>query len=382
MRIWYAALVLLCCVLPAGCRTNQHIAALQHDNRLKEDEIYRLRWQLEDCQEDLDRHTQTQRSDTAPARAAPPGRTILDRLGAPATPVESAPSELSVEIGEPILPEDFQEPRDVQKPLDGPVLPFPEPADEVPSPSLPTVEEPESEDEAPRKSPPPPKANDAPSKTARAPSAEGGTAAPRSAKDSRQVAQLRIDASATGGYNHDGQPGDDGLEVVIQLLDEGGRPIRAPAEVNLVLLDPNPSLQGDAAHVARWDFTADEVAGAIRAAAGDAGIPLKLVWRNKVPQNEHLHLFVRYTTADGRRLEDDLQLRIRLRGTGASSGWKTAPQENPPPPPEEEDRATTQPEPPNERTRLASRSQPAPAPPPDPAPQPRLNRPQWSPNRP
>ncbi|MDY0168521.1 MAG: hypothetical protein RBS80_18370 [Thermoguttaceae bacterium] len=394
MRIWYAALIVLCCTLAVGCRTNQHIAALQRDNRLKEDEIYRLRWLVEDYEEELDRRRESQGSDTEPGLAARTGQSILDRLGAPADSTATAQptqSELPVQVGESMSPNEFLKSRDVVRPADGPTLTVPDMDDDVPAPAWPApapVEPPgapEAADEAPRWSPPParhekPKPQQATS--AYTPPSGNEGAAPRAAKEGRLATQLRIDAHATGGHDLDGRAGDDGLRVVIQPLDENQRLVIAPAEVSIVLLDPNPALKGDAARVARWDFTADEVASAIRASDdGVEGILLKVVWRDNIPQNEHLHLFVRYTAADGRQLEDQLELQIRLPGTSPSPGWKTVPQESPPPPPQE-DRATTQPDPPHDRTRLASRSVPAPSPQPETPSQPRLKRPQWSPNRP
>lgn len=382
MRIWYAALVVLCCLPAAGCRTNQHIAALQRDNRLKEDEIYRLRWQLEDCEEDLERCGKSQQPSGELAPFSPGGQTLFERLTAPSGSATPALSDLPVQVGEAISPNEFLKSRDVEKPPEGPVLPSLGPAnDDVPAPSWPEPADIESDDEAPAWSPQP-----APPEGPGTPQAGSPTDSPVGtavamtlpASESHLVAQLRIDASATGGRNFNSPGSHDGLLVVIELCDKDGRPVRAPAEVSLVLLDA--SQQGDAARVARWDFTEAEVAAAIRASEdGERGIPLKVVWPDSTPQNENLHLFVRYITADGRRLEDQAEVRIRLTESADSAGWRTAPQHQPPPPPRE-NRATTHPDPPAVGTRVASR--------PDEArrategPPTRLPRPQWSPNRP
>lgn len=428
MRIWYAALVVLCCMSSVGCRTSQHVAALQRDNRLKEDEIYRLRWQLEDYQEELDRYQQGQQAGTDSPFESRSGETLLERLRARTAPTHSASPELSVEVGETISPDEFLKSRDVETPDTGPSLFLPEPAtnnddNRAPPPAWTEPEETTPGDEAPQWSPPsgqqepsdttrdtrlrvPPveQADAAPPRAVLAdaaplPTEEAGNAAPQPPAEQNAAplptenggrpAQLRIDPDATGGHNLDAQPGDDGLQIVFHPLDESGHLLRVPAAVSIVLLDP--ALEGEAARVARWDFTEDEVAAAIRASGNDeGGIPLKVVWRDRLPQNEVLSLFVRYTTADGRKLEDQIEVRIRLTTSPTSAGWKTVPQQNPPPPPEE-DRSTNNPEQPSDHTRFASRSlsvarQPSPresAPRESArAPEPRLKRPKWSPDRP
>lgn len=398
MKPWYAIPLLVCLLPSAGCRTNQHIAALQRDNRLKEDQIYRLRWQVDEYEEKLERCRQAQGTGSGPAPGPGPGATLLQRLGAARDAESSSPSELSVQVGESMSSDQFLQSRDLETAPDGPPLP-PDPpgedTDGVPEPAWPGPTEDASEaDEAPRWSPPPadspePQAgSDGPlfglPDEADEPSLPDEPAEPNpvAGYDGPGVARMRIDPAATGGHNLDELAGDDGLRVVLELFDRNDRPLRTPAEVSIVLLDPDPALQGDAARVARWDFTADEVAAAIRASDGAAtGIPLKVVWRDKVPRNETMQVFVRYTTADGRQLEDTIEVRVRLADSSASAGWRTAPRHSPPPPPEE-DRATSRPEPPAAATRFASRrhsSAPSREPEPD---APRLKRPQWSPNRP
>ncbi len=416
MRIWYAALIVLCCIPAVGCRMNPRVAALQRDNRLKEDEIYRLRWQVEDYQEELARCREALEPGAEAASRPTPGASILQRLGTPAAAIDSGPSGFSVEVGESISADQFLESRDVTEPVEGPMLSVPATEeDEAPAPSWPELDEPAPADEAPRWSPPPSREEDAdppgdaprdeppaeppnalpatvPADPPAAPPAEVAAVPALPARDSRRVSRMRIDAGATGGHRLDGGLGDDGLRVVVELFDEDDQPLRIPAEVSIVLLDPSPALQSDAARVARgdfceddalvarWDFTTEEVAGAIRASEGARGIPLKVAWRDKAPQSEELHLFVRYTTADDRRLEDRVEVRIRLEGGAGSAGWQSAPQRRLQAPPEG-DRGTTHPDPPAASTRLAGRPRAA-SDDAEPPSRPRLERPRWSPNRP
>ena len=53
MKTWQIVLVGLAAASIAGCQADPNIALLERDLRRQEDEIYRLRDQLEDCQAEL-----------------------------------------------------------------------------------------------------------------------------------------------------------------------------------------------------------------------------------------------------------------------------------------------------------------------------------------
>ena len=71
MKTWQFAVVSLFLLALAGCRTDPEIAYLVKDNRLKEDEIYRLHDQLENCQADLQ---EAQRHARPPRKASGGGQ--------------------------------------------------------------------------------------------------------------------------------------------------------------------------------------------------------------------------------------------------------------------------------------------------------------------
>jgi hypothetical protein len=138
-------------------------------------------------------------------------------------------------------------------------------------------------------------------------------------QDSRQVARIEINSEFTGGWDADGTPGDEGVAVLIEPRDEAGRLLRVVGPVSVVVLDP--ALPGQEARIARWDLTRDEVAAAFVRFPRAEGIYLLLPWREKVPVHSRLHLFVRFVTSDGRKLERDLPIEVTL-GDGPGSNQR------------------------------------------------------------
>jgi hypothetical protein len=132
---------------------------------------------------------------------------------------------------------------------------------------------------------------------------------------------LGLNRRLTGGFDGDGRPGDDGIVVGLELSDVRGRRVEAPADVSVVLLDP--ALAGEAARVARWDFTATEMAADFRGTGPGRAIQLEMPWPADPPAHGQLYLFVRYTTGDGRRLLAEGPIQIALPGE-APRRWVSA----------------------------------------------------------
>ena len=143
------------------------------------------------------------------------------------------------------------------------------------------------------------------------------------------------------------------------------------------------TLRGEAARVARWDFTPPETAGLFCRTVNGAAIHLAMGWPDRPPQHNKLQLFVRYVTADGRRLDASQAVEIALPGE-RTARWTPAEK---PAPVERPIRA----EPPIEREPAASTWRPNETPierRPEPAPyvasrtaEPGPERPVWSPER-
>lgn len=277
MRSWrWLAFCILALSAAGCCRLGGRSAnaALEQENRQLEDRLYQTQHELEKCQQQLERA----RSDAQNAR----GRKI--------GPAEaSAGPELQA-------PETLQAPS-IEMPSE------PEPSGTVPD----RLMLPEG-DSAPPFNPPTPRPT--------ATSARRGSAPARRIADpaaSRNVASVTLSQTLTGGFDVDRQPGHDGIIAVIEPRDSQGRLLEVPASVSVVILDP--ALSGKEARLGRWDYSPEQVARVLAQNQPGMGIPLEVLWPTAPPQHSTLHLYIRYTTADGRKLETNRVVEVRLPGT-------------------------------------------------------------------
>ena len=313
MKSWQLAVVALALLGLAGCRTDPNIVLLERENRLLEDEVYRLREIVQDCQGVPGASVEDELS-AEPSRAAPePAGPLLQRIlpeGVPdpaeATGTSSALPSETTPGADPGTAPPWSPPSPESIPDDRPTDDVPEPASDPIDPGILELIPPGIE-----------------SRHRAAEAGRVGQVSLPGPADSRQVARLALDERLTGGHNADGRPGDEGIVAVIEPRDSQGLSVAAPADVSVVVLDP--AMPGEKARVARWDLTAEQVAASLRRAGPGSGIPLKLTWPADPPEHEDLHVFVRYVTADGRKLQADRRIRIEL-PTGSSFGWMPATQ--------------------------------------------------------
>ncbi len=379
-------LFLVTCGCRAG-RAKQHLVLLERENRNLEDALFQLEYDLEVCREEkaalsegLSQNYRAER-DAGPTRSSRSGRSEPD-IGNLELP--------SVELGPPGTPS-LEPPEKLRSPT---------------PPNDPTLPE------APPYVPPsalPPKPSLAPPGGDQEMSHEQSASLHQDLEeplaDSTLVARLIIDSSRTRGFDADADSDPDGIEAFIQTRGGDDQPLRAAGPISVALLDP--ALPGEAARVARWDFSADEVARAYNRSPSAEGLKLKMRWPGAPPVNDRLQVFVRYTTGDGRQYESDSELNVDpperpAQGWAATKSpdvesqtasrptgdWKRRQVQNrspvqveaepkPLPAVEEPVRAVTEP------VRVASRPakrEPAPTPRPEPEP-PARKLPAWSPNR-
>ncbi len=204
MKTWQIALLGLASLAVAGCQTDPNNALLERELFQKENEIYQLRDQLEDCRAEL----QSLRCQKPPRSTPPAAATERGPATTPSTPSSTPPA-----------PEEEKEPSIV--------LPKqPEPEGKVPERFQVPAQ--------PGNSPPP----------ANSPSPSDSTAPPWkpstrvSPVDSSRVAEITLNQSLTAGYSTAGSPGQEGVIVVVEPRDARGRLLDAPADLQVVVLDP------------------------------------------------------------------------------------------------------------------------------------------------
>jgi hypothetical protein len=282
MNVRCIALVAAACCLAVGCRRdpylNTHIELLNAEKLALEDRVYELEYAFEKKASELERLQKENeqlrqgggaRSVPTPSvdRSPPPGATDM----VPPT-VELPDDDLNLDLSPPTIVPGVQG----------------EPTIELPG-------MPESSSRAPRREAP-------------------GRAFTMDPRDP-QIASIDIDPRMTGGTQLDQQPGDDAITVVFAPRNEDRSFVPLAGPVSVALLDP--AEQGERQYFAQWDLDAKQVDQQMRASPNREAIRLTLPWPDAPPRHRHLHLFVRYVTVDGRKLEADVEVEVEPAAPGS-----------------------------------------------------------------
>jgi hypothetical protein len=298
MNAWYCAGALLLGIAASGCRTSLSRDLLEQELRMQEDKIYALQSEVEDYQRQLD-SCQLENQALLKARTTPAaqGGTLRRRR---------------IEVDE-----ELDVPAGKAPPYDGPPVISP------PDPNVPDGESPDGEDADEFESSSPSKMK-LPSSTSEPgehkmelpqfelPPADEAPGDDKTAGDGT-VTQISLNRKLTGGRNADDLPGDDGVTVVVEPLDAAGQLLEVPGEISVVVLDP--AQEGEAARVARWDFTAEEAAEHLKRTPLGDGLHFDLRWPHGAPVNRMLNLYVRYKTPEGKQLQVEKQIEVNPPGS-------------------------------------------------------------------
>lgn len=281
LRTALAALIGLVC----GCRANVSHQLLERELLAQENQIYQLEDMVHECGARLDScHRENE------ALLAELGRSRTGR----GTAVQSETRVKSKTTVESSTTTEELSPPVVEPGVEGPALPY----DGPPLISPPDPHVPEGEHTAKASS------TGAKSRLAR----RGKALSAADGPIDEVVTQITLNRKLTGGHNVDDQPGDEGVMVVIEPLNAGGDLVEVPGQVSIVVLDP--AIEGEAARVARWDFDSQEAAEHLKRTPLGDGLYFELRWPHSPPVHRVLNLYVRYTTADGRRLQVEKQIEV------------------------------------------------------------------------
>jgi len=318
MKTWQLIVTSLILLATAGCRSDPAVAILERELRLKEDEIYRLQATVEDLRDSQVCHDRSATRSRADDDDSEPSASRRRSGPSPRPPAVELPSKPGTEVPDTLkgpsdglppgleVPENLRGPSKPLNPKDGaPGAPPSKPTAE--RTSLPSLDEPDG----------PALGRDAGAEPVRprrmAMASRTVASEPLTPGcDSRRVAGIVLNRALTGGIGAEDRPGDQGLLIVAEPRDRAGRIVDAPAEMSVVVIDP--AMQGNAARVARWDFNAAEVASMFRRTNAGPAIHLTTAWPNEPPAHSKLRLFVRYVTADGRKLQTDIPIEVALPG--------------------------------------------------------------------
>jgi hypothetical protein len=315
MKAWPFAVVGLVCLVLAGCRTDPTAALLERQNRMLEDENYRLRGIIQDFEEGTSQtcgqenivETGPVQNETITPRdsVVKPGRWFQSRDN-------RSPSAQSVQPPIVEMPSEAQPPGKIPDTLKRPAgTRAPDEPGKLDAPGTLQYQE--------RPSGPSLPGSPGPDKTSSYRSDQlhlAGRFESISNADSKDVGQLVLNHMLTGGYNTDGRSGDNGVLVVLESRDAKGRRLEAPGDVSVVVIDP--AKNGPEARQAIWDFSAIDTMQFFRGSGVSRGMYIECPWPDNPPEHNRLHLFVRYITSDGRKLQVDQPIEVSLPGEKVS----------------------------------------------------------------
>lgn len=317
-RLFYAAsqvLLVFSCLLAVGCRSRayQDVYAdqLASELRVLEDQLYEADYQNQVLRQKLQRDRQRggdqravdesrRRESSAPSsgQAGRSGNNSRNNsLGRSNTDADPNDSDLEIDLGEPALPPGDLPPVQVAPPR---MQDFAPPPIELGEP-LPPGGEVDKPEELPA----------------------GQIPTPESARlllppEARQPVSMKIHPGLSGGHHQDSDQELDGLMIVLTLADPLGEACTTDFPISIVVLDPTQ--EGEAARLGRWNFTSEQVTAACR------DLPLKslqfpLLWQEARPAGDEVAVFVRVMTPGNKPLETDMMLRFR---DGTTADWRPA----------------------------------------------------------
>jgi len=267
-----------------GCRTDPSIELLEAEARYLEDKVYALQDIVEQKESELE--AIRRENDSLKNRSGIPDRPARSTLSNGAKP---APETRSAPESPMNFPQGLEPRIEMGKPGNVPELDSVAPPDELePIEML------------------PPPADDLPKVEAEVPDLK--------------VTQFELNPRLTGGYDVDGQPGDDGIMVVVEPRNSAGNYVPYAGPVSIVLLDP--AYSGKEGYVGRWDFDTLDTAKHLKKTLIGKGIHLKVPW-SKQPEHDNLLLHVRYTTQEGEVLDQKKDIKLDLHGNRSAS-WTPA----------------------------------------------------------
>jgi hypothetical protein len=116
-------------------------------------------------------------------------------------------------------------------------------------------------------------------------------------------------ARQTGGYDGDGQPGDEALQVVVEPRDADNHTVKAPGTVIVTALEVTS--EGIKKPLCTWQVSAEELRRSWKSGLLSTGYFLMLPWKTW-PTVEKLRVVVQFTLADGRPFEADRDVTVKL----------------------------------------------------------------------
>jgi len=115
--------------------------------------------------------------------------------------------------------------------------------------------------------------------------------------------------TGTGGYDADGQPGDELLQVVIVPKDDDGTAVKVPARASIAAYEI--AKEGHKIPIGQWNVTGDDLKRSWKQGfLGSGGFHVPLQW-DQAPATDKVRVNVRLTAQDGKTFEADKDVNVK-----------------------------------------------------------------------
>ena len=137
---------------------------------------------------------------------------------------------------------------------------------------------------------------------------KGARITPEQAASTFGIKRIALGRS-TGGWDNDGLPGDELLQIVVEPRDSDDHVIKAPGSLQIFTLDISP--QGIKTPLCMWDISEAKLRQNWKEGLLSNGYTLTLPWK-QFPAYEQVRVVVRFITPDHRVYEADKDIKVRL----------------------------------------------------------------------
>lgn len=113
----------------------------------------------------------------------------------------------------------------------------------------------------------------------------------------------------TGGFDADGRPGDEGLQVILVPKDADGSAIKAAGTATISAFDL--AKDGSKRPIGLWELTPDQLRAYWQKGLLSSGYKLSLQWHTP-PHHDKVRVVVRLQTLDGKSFETDKDVTVKV----------------------------------------------------------------------
>jgi hypothetical protein len=113
----------------------------------------------------------------------------------------------------------------------------------------------------------------------------------------------------TGGYDNDGLPGDEALQVVVEPRDTEDHVVKVPGSLHITAIEVNP--QGLKRPICWWSFTPEQLRPLWKQSLFSNGYIILVPW-TAFPHSENVRVVAQFKLTDDRVFEADKDVKVRL----------------------------------------------------------------------